>query len=416
MSVPTIQVLVGFEQTTGFATPFLLDSATYGKLGTGTLGGIEMVDLTEMVQSISITRGRNRNTEAFNAGTAQVTFHDPTRQLDPMNEDSVYYPYVGPRQPIQIIAAGDCVIYTGTIHDWNLEYDYVGTGNVMVASCSDSFAVLAQMTMNAWTPAEQTSGQRIEAVLSRPDIEYQGGRNLDTGRSTLGGTPGGGGIWDVQESTNVLQYLQRIEASEAGFLFMDVNDDLRFVQRFTLPNAAVMMEFTEDGTGIPYSSLTNQFGDENLYNYVHMQSPAGAVQDASDTQSIARYQSQDFSKLDLLNSTTAEVLNLADRFLAVHKDPFVRFTGVSVQLAGMDATDQRTLVCAELSDIATVQKSFATGSPVSVTETLLVSGIAHEIRPGDHRVRFTFESIDTRAFFTLDSALLGILDQNLLAF
>jgi len=99
MSVPTIQVLVGFEQTTGFATPFQLDSATYGLLGTSTLGGIQMVDVTEMVQSISITRGRNRNTEAFNAGTAQVTFHDPDRQLDPLNASSPYYPYVEPRQP-----------------------------------------------------------------------------------------------------------------------------------------------------------------------------------------------------------------------------------------------------------------------------------------------------------------------------
>ena len=415
MSVPTIQVLVGFEQTTGFATPFLLDSATYGLLGTGTLGGIQMVDVTEMVQSISITRGRNRNTEAFNAGTAQVTFHDPDRQLDPLNASSPYYPYVEPRQPIEIYANG-CAIYTGTITDWNLDYHYAEAGNVLTAACSDPFTVLAQMVMNAWTPAEQTSGERIEAVLSRPDIEYQGGRNLDTGQSVLGGTPGGGGVWDVPEGTNVLQYLQRIEVSEAGFLFMDRVGDLRFVERFRLLNPTVMIEFTDDGTGIPYSSLTNQFGDELLYNYVHMQSPAGAGQDAFDADSIARYQSLDYSKLDLLNSTTSEVLNLADRFLAVHKDPYLRFTGVSVQLAALDATQQETLLDAELTDVATVQKSFSTGSPSSVTETLLVSGIAHEIRPGDHRIRFTFESIDTRAFFTLDSEFLGILDTNLLAF
>jgi len=197
---------------------------------------------------------------------------------------------------------------------------------------------------------------------------------------------------------------------------MDRFGTLTFVERFRLLNPAVMIEFTDDGTGVPYSSLLNQFGDELLYNYIHMQSPAGAVQDSFDADSIARYQTLDYSKLDLLNSTTSEVLNLADRFLAVHKDPFLRFTGVSVQLAALDATQQETLLDADLTDVATVQKSFATGSPSSVTETLLVSGIAHEIRPGDHRIRFTFESIDTRAFFTLDSELLGILDTNLLAF
>ncbi len=33
----------GFEQTAGFATPFQLDIDPYGKLNTGTLGGIQML-------------------------------------------------------------------------------------------------------------------------------------------------------------------------------------------------------------------------------------------------------------------------------------------------------------------------------------------------------------------------------------
>ena len=47
MSVPTMQVLVGFQSTTGFGTPFMLDDAFYGVLdtaGRGTLGGITFVD------------------------------------------------------------------------------------------------------------------------------------------------------------------------------------------------------------------------------------------------------------------------------------------------------------------------------------------------------------------------------------
>ncbi len=98
MSLPTIQVLVGFEQTVDFATPFQLDSPTSGQLDNDTLGGIQMLDVTSMVKSISINRGRNRDTEQFNAGTASVVFYDPNRDLDPLNEDSPYYPFVGPRQ------------------------------------------------------------------------------------------------------------------------------------------------------------------------------------------------------------------------------------------------------------------------------------------------------------------------------
>ena len=411
MSTPTIQVLVGFEQTTGFATPFQLDNATYGVLNTSTLSGIQMLDVTSMVRNITITRGRNRDTEQFNAGTASVVFYDPTRQLDPLNEGSIYYPFVGPRQPIEIYADG-LPIYTGTITDWDLDYDYVEAGNVTTAQCADNFTILANMTFAAWSPVEQLAGARITASLARPEVLYQGPRVLDAGNSTLGGS----GQYDVDDGTNVLSYLQRIAASEGGFLFMDSTNALTFVDRRRNVNPASVASFTDDGTGIPYQSLTNQFGDELLFNSVQMQAPGHNVQTASDAPSIARYQASIYSKLDLLNKAPTEVLDLAQAFLAIHKDPILRFTGVDLQLAAQDVSDQNTVLSLELVDVVTVQKSFSVGTPASVSEPLIVSGIQHTIRPGDHRVKLTFEHLDSRAYLTLDAPILGQLDNNFLYF
>ena len=411
MSTPTIQVLVGFEQTTGFATPFQLNNSTYGLLNTGTLGGIQMLDVTSMVRNISITRGRNRDTEQFNAGTASVVFFDPTRQLDPLNESSIYYPFVGPRQPIEIYA-NNVPIYTGTITDWDLDYNYVEAGNVVTAQCADNFTVLANMSFAAWSPTEELAGARITSSLARPEVAYQGPRMLDAGNSTLGGS----GQYDVDEGTNVLSYLQRISASEGGFLFMDATNALTFVDRRRNINPASLASFTDDGTGIPYQSLTNQFGDELLYNNVQMQAPGHNVQVASDSTSIARYQTSTYSKLDLLNKAPTEVLNLAQAFLAIHKDPILRFTGVELQLAALSVTDQNTVLTLDLVDIVTVQKSFSVGTPASVSEPLIVSGISHTIRPGDHRVKLTFEHLDSRSYLTLNNDPLGKLDQNFLAF
>ena len=415
MSVPTIQVLVGFEQTTGFSTPFQLDNATYGLLDTGTLSGIQMLDVTTMVKSITINRGRNRDTEQFNAGTASLTFYDPARDLDPLNEDSPYYPYIGPRQPVEVYADG-LPIYAGTVTDWDLDYDFVEPGNVMTAQCADNFTILANMTFAAWEPVEQKSGARVTASLTRPEIGYQGGTFLDTGASTLGGTPGGGSAYDVPDGTNVLSYLQRVTASEGGFLFMSHTNVLTFVDRTRNLNPASVASFTDDGTGIPYQSLTNQFGDELLFNSIQMQSPAGNVQTASDSTSVARYQASQYSKLDLLNHTTSEVLDLAQAFLALHKDPVLRFTGVDLQLAALDSAHQTAVLSLDLIDVVTVEKSFSVGTPASVSEPLIVSGISHTIRPGDHRVRLTFEHLDSRAYFTLDNDPLGKLDENALAF
>ena len=417
MSAPTLQVLVGFETTSNFGTPFQLDSTTvpgavsYGLLDTGTLGGFQMVDLTSMIRSVSITRGRNREMEQFVGGTAQLQIYDPTRILDPLNSASIYYPFVAPRQPVQVLAGG-VTIYSGFITDWDLDYGYTESANVTTVACADAFTVLANQAMNAWTPDEESSSARVAAVLTRPEVVYQGAYSVGTGSSTLG-------AYAIAAGSNVLSYLQSVACSEQGFLFMDAAGVLTFTGRAAVLNPVSSIAFVDTGSGgIPYRTLTNQYGDELLYNYVQTQSPAGPTPaaTASDETSIALYQAQQLTKLDLLNSTVAEVTALGAYLLGRYMNPVLRFTGVTVQLAPLSTADQVTALSTDLTRIASVQKTYSVGSPASVTQMLIVSGIKHSITPGSHIVEYTFESTDQAGYFTLDSALFGVLDTNLLAF
>lgn len=408
MSAPVIRVEMGFQTTANFGNPFQLNSNTYGKLNTGTLGGLVMVDVTTMVQSINITRGRNRELEQFNAGTANIVFYDPTRIFDPLNEDSPYYPFVGPRNPVSVYA-NDIEIYCGFVGDWNIGYGKTETANVTSARCADAFTILANQNMNAWTPSDQASGDRVSAVLDRPEVIYQGPRSIDTGSSTLG-------AYAVTDGQNVLQYLQTVMASEQGYLFIAADGTLTFRGRSTALNPSATVEFSDDGTGVRYMQMANSYGDELLYNYIALDSPAGSPQTASNATSIALYQTQQYSKLDLLNSTTTELQNMADYLLGRYQNPVVRFTGVETQLAALDATDQDACLSVDLTDIVSVTKSFMAGDPASVTQTLITSGVTHEIRPGSHVVRYTFESTDGNAYLTLDNDIFGKLDNNLLAF
>jgi len=402
---------VGFQTTVNFGTPFQLNNATYGKLDTGTLGGYQMVDLTSMVQSVSITRGRNREMEQFNGGTAQMQIYDPTRLLDPLNTASIYYPYVAPRQPVQILAGG-VVIYTGFVTDWDLNYGYTTSANVTTVACADAFTVLANQNMNAVTPSAESSSARVAYVLTRPEVMYQGPYSVGTGSSTLG-------AFAITAGTNVLTYLQNVATSEQGYLFISANGTLTFTGRAAVLNPVSSIAFVDTGSGgIPYMSLMNQYGDELLYNYVQTQSPADPANPSttSDATSISLYQAQQYTKLDLLNSTVSEVAALGNYVLGKYKNPVLRFTGVTVQLAALSGADQTTALSTDLTRIASVQKSYSVGSPASVTQTLIVSGIKHSITPGSHVVEYTFESTTQGAFFTLDDAIFGILDTNLLAF
>jgi hypothetical protein len=407
MSTPVIQVLVGFQTTAGFGEPFQLDNATFGLLDTGTLGGLAFADLTNLVEFVSISRGRNRELDQFNAGTATVTFDNATRVLDPLNDASPYYPFVLPRSPIQILANG-VPIYTGLVVDWNLDYD-ISNQDKMYANCSDVFTVLANQSMEAFTPSAQISSARVSAVLDRPEIQYQGARDIGTGSSTLG-------AFAVAENTNVLNYLQLVTKSEQGYIYIAANGTLTYKGRSQVLNPVANAEFKADGTGINYQTLINEFGDELLYNDIVTESPAGGPFNATDTASQALYQSQQYAATDLLNSTASEVEALGQYLLGKYRNPVLRFTGVTTQLAALSTAHQNVVLALDLTDIATVEKTYVTGTPASVTQTLIVSGVQHTITPQNHIIGFTFESTDGNQYLTLDDLIFGTLDNNLLSF
>jgi hypothetical protein len=407
MTVPTYQVLVGFQTTTGFGQPFQLNDAVFGLLNTGTLGGLAYADLTSLVLSVNIKRGRNRQLDQFNAGTAQVVFNNNSRILDPLNTASIYYPFVLPRSPI-IIYANGTPIYTGFVEDWDLDYQNANQGR-MFARCVDTFGTLANQQLNAFTPSAETSGVRVSTVLDRPEIAYQGARSIGTGSSTLG-------AYAVSQDTNVLNYLQQVNTSEQGYLYTSADGTLTFKGRSSVLNPVSGASFTTNGTGIPYMSLVNQYGSELLYNYIVTQSPAGAAQTNSDSTSIALYQAQNYNLLSLLNSTTTEVNNLGAYLLGKYSNPVVRFTGVSCELAALTAAQWAIIFAIDLTSIVTVQKDYNTGTPLTESQTLITSGIEHRIVPGSHIVSYTFESTDGNQYLTLDDAIFGTLDNNLLSF
>ena len=94
----------------------------------------------------------------------------------------------------------------------------------------------------------------------------------------------------------------------------------------------------------------------------------------------------------------------------------LRFTGVTTQLAALSTAQQNAVLALDLTDIATVEKTFVTGTPASVTQTLIVSGVRHTITPQNHIIGFSFESTDGNQYLTLDDPIFGTLDNNLLSF
>lgn len=406
MSAVDCKVELGLSVTGVVAGNFVLDSASLGILGTSELSGLEWYDVSQYVQSVQIRRGRSRQLDYYQGGTATINFKNADRRFDPLNTASPYYPAIKPRNLVRISSRGK-YLFTGFVSDWDFEYD-IANQDIGAAYCSDAFSVLANQVFTGSTPSEELTGARANTVLSLSEVAYRGGREISAGQSTLG-------AYAISADTNVLNYLRQIERSEVGSLFIAANGDIVFRGRSEFPGNTIV-SFADDGSGIGYQSLDNQFGDELLFNYVRTKSPAGAEQVASDSVSIDEFQISQLVWDDLLNSSTTEVSNIAKVVLAQYNRWKVRFTGLSVQFLGLSETDQDSILDLDLTDFIDVKKTFAVGAPSSVTQKSYISGISHDIRPSSHVVTFAIENRQYTNGLILGDSSFGLLDSDVLYF
>lgn len=398
MTLPVITLMSGIQTEIDPDICFTLDSTDLGVLDTDILAGTEDTQFVAPIQSLTISRGRSRQLDRFTAGTASILFDNRDRKLDPLNTASDYYGYIVPRLRLKVLA-DNIPIYSGYATDWEVEYDKTGSDTASVA-CVDAFTIFANfVTANDDTPAPQTPGPRLQWIV---DIfAYKGSVNFGAGNANLGD-------YTVPEGTQMLEYMTNVAASDRGALYVDGDGVLQYVGRFDR-EAVSEVTFADDGSGVPYMSLVTSYNDELLYNEIIAASPAGSVI-ARNEDSIASYELSSLNLSYLLNNSTFELQEIADFYLEKLALPQVRFTGLTVELAGLSAAQIEDLLNVEIADQISVKKSFSAGLPAVVTQDLMVSGIQHRIQPGSHMITFTFEPTPYKDGLKLDDATRGTID------
>jgi hypothetical protein len=400
-------VEVAFELTVGDTPYFRLNDLVKGVLNNPTyrLGGPIFIDVTDKVASASIRRGKNRELERYNAGGATVVFHNEDRLFDPLNDDSIYAGNIIPRRQVRI-SSGGIPQFTGIIEDWNLDYDVSGKSNASIIA-SDAFSLLAQQNLTAGTATPETTGERLDAILSMPTVAWPlTQRRIDTGSSELGAD-----VWDA--SDNALSYMQQVEASEQGQLFIDRDGYVRFVNGAVTPTSDLSaVLFSDNGVGVPYTSATVSYGTELLFNQVQVSAPT-ANAEANNVESQDRYGITQ-TAVDTLLATLNAVQSLALFWVAKYGEPEYRFQDLSVSLDGLSGQNLIDTLNVELGDIVQIEFTpNGIGAPISRYGQ--VNKIEHNITPGSHDVVFGFGSLQF-SFLVLDDTGFGILDQNVLGF
>lgn len=405
--MPDTKVEVAFELTVGDTPYFRLNDPVKGKLNNTNyrLAGPIWIDITSKVSSVNIKRGKNRELERYSAGNASITLHNEDRTFDPLNTSSPYVGNIIPRRAVRVSTAG-VVQFTGVIEDWNLDYDVSGKSNAQIVA-ADAFTLLAQQSLTAGTATTQTTGERIEAVLSMPSVAWPlTQRAIDTGSAQVGSD-----VWVADD--NALSYMQEIEASEQGQLFMDRNGYVRFVNGAVTPTSGLSaVLFSDAGDGVPYVSAAVSYGTELLYNQVSVSSPAGsAIANNETSQGLYGITTTD---VQTLLSTSNAVTSLSQYWVARYGEPEYRFQDLEVSLDGLGGADVSAVLNLELGDIVQI-KFTPNGIGSAIERYATVNKVEHTIGPDRHNVVFGFGSLQF-AFLVLDDAGFGILDENALAF
>lgn len=372
------------------------DSAGWS-LGYGALGSVQLgepddpnlyIDVASDVRAITINRGRSRELEQYQAGTASVVLDDRAREYDPLNLSGTYVDSGGvtqvkPGRRIRIKATHPTTltqysIFTGTIRDWQLGYNR--TDATTTAQCSDAMTDLANVDITTTTTAG-LSGVAAGEVLGVAGI---GLLSVDAGIATLQAT--------TFTNVSALSAMQTLEASEQGSVYADETNVVQFADRH-----AILKETRSNtsqatfGTGnLPYIDIALDYSSDLIKNNVTVTRTGGVAQTSTNATSVTAYGKKSYDLSAMALSTDVQALSTADYIVSVYKEPAVRVS--SITIASQYHADTMTQALSrQIRDRVTVQ--FAPPGGGTISQELLIEGIEHSVSPqGQMSTRFTFSS------------------------
>lgn len=410
---PTVTVEIAFGYTWQSTSPVWTDVTTYVDFNPG----------------FSIDRGRSRELDRFGTGTASFNLCNDDRRFDPSYAAGPYYGNLKPNVPVRIRAVYNTQtfdLFRGFVDGWPQQFGRANATSTVSISASDAFKLLNSLdvsvgffTLDSATlgvldvgrlggegfTTEQQSGERVHAILDLatwPDLY----RDIETGATLV----------QAQDPGNdALSALQLVEQSEDGFLYVEADGDVTFVGRHARQSLTRMstsqVTFSDNGDR-PYDDLTYLWDDQLIYNDVRRTRAGGTEQAAEDSASIGSYFRRSHSQTGLLMTSDEEARDLATVFLERYRDPVLRIDDLELDPNNNVGLMWPQVLGRRILDRITVERTpQGIGSPI--TQDLLIQGIKHSYAMFKWTTTLYVTPADGFSFFTLDSASLGVLDEDL---
>jgi hypothetical protein len=412
MTVPVINAVINFSTGPAFAQSFIIGS---GIFGTNVLGDSTavIVDVSDVVDSIQTTRGRNAQADQFQTGTLTMRIVDQNGDFNPQNPSSPYYNLLTPMRKVQITATYGATTYpmfSGFITSYTTTTPRNANDVVYTTiTAVDAFRLAqnAQISTVAGASAGDLSGTRINQILDA--ISWPNSmRDIDTGLTTMQADPG--------TARTSLAAMQTVETSEYGALYVDAAGSFVFQDRAVTVGSigGTPTVFNDNGTDIGYFDAVWRLDDTLVYNSASITRTGGTTQTATNAASVIKYFNHSYNQQNLLMQTDAVALDYARAYVASRAETSIRCDAIKLDLY-TDNYTAGTVAALDLDyfDPITITTNQPGGS--TLTKTLQVFGVAHSVTPNSWKTTLTtLEPIIDG--FIIGSNLYGILGISVLSY
>jgi len=412
MAIPVINAVINFGTGPSTAQAFIIGE---GIIGTNVLADSAslIVDVSNVVDSVSTKRGRSATADEFQTGTLTLRIVDQNGDFNPQNPSSPYFGYLTPMRKVSISATyggSTYAMFSGFITSYTTTTprnanDVVYT--TISAVDATRLAQNAQISTVTGATAGDLSGTRINQILNT--IAWPASmRDVDAGLTRLQNDPG--------TARTALAALQTATNSEYGAIYVDASGSWTFQDR-TVTVASVAgtpVVFNDNGSDIGYFNAIWRTDDTLIFNQANITRTGGTVQNATNAASVEKYFAHTYNQQNLLMETDAEALDYARAYVASRAETSVRCDAIELDLY-TDNYTAGTVAALDLDFFDPV--TITTNQPGSstLTKTLQVFGVAHNVTPNKWRTTFTtLEPIIDG--FIIGSTRSGVLGVNVLSY
>jgi hypothetical protein len=412
MAVPTINAVINFSTGPSFAQAMILGT---GILDVNVLADSTaiIVDVSDQVNLIQTSRGRNALADQFQTGQLTLRIVDQNGDFNPTNPLGPYYELLTPMKKVQISATYGSTTYSlfsGFITSYvNTQPKDATEVAYTTITAVDAFRLAsnAQISTVTGASAGNLSGTRINQILDQIDWPATM-RDVDAGLTTMQADPG--------TARTSLDAMTTVATSEYGALYVNTDGEFVFQDRAVTAGSigGTVTTFNDNGTGIAYANAMWKLDDDLIFNSAQISRTGGSPQTAINQASIDKYFIHSYNLQDLLMQTDAVALDYARAYVASRAETSVRCDGIELDLY-TNNYNSGIIAALELDFFDPIRVVTTQPGGSTLDKTLQIFGVANTITPNSFRVFFTTLEPVIDALI-LNNNIYGTLDYNVLSY